>query len=62
MASGTDFLGALKAAIAPATIIQKTSGRSPDHILVSLSDGRTYVVNRQRAKANPEAYVAELLA
>lgn len=58
--SGTDFLEALKAAIAPRTITKMTG--KTEHMVITLSDGRTLEAKRQRAKAEPEGYVAELLA
>jgi hypothetical protein len=57
---GADFLETLKAAIAPLTIA-KMQGK-PEHMLITLSDGKVLEVKRQRAKADPEGYVAELLA
>ncbi len=55
-----DFLEALKTAIAPLTI-DKMQGK-PEHMLITLSDGKVLKVSRVRAKADPEGYVAELLA
>ena len=58
--SGTDFIDALKAAIAPRTIAKMTG--KAEHMVITLSDGKSLEVKRQRAKADPDGYVAELLA
>jgi hypothetical protein len=55
-----DFLETLKAAIDPLTIA-KMQGK-PEHMLITLSDGKVLEVKRVRAKADPAGYVAELLA